>query len=124
MERQNKHNIRKRVVITGLGIAAPNGVGIAAFAEAIQNGTSGIRHYEALGALKFSCQLGGIPQVTDEMKRAYMSDLQLRNFNSSGILYGIMAGMEAMKQSGVPISESTPNYDLGIVFGTGTSGVD
>tara|TARA_R100000935_G_scaffold8302_7_gene17384 strand:- start:10874 stop:12145 length:1272 start_codon:yes stop_codon:yes gene_type:complete len=116
--------MKKRVVITGLGVAAPNGVGIPAFSEAIKNGASGIQHFPELEALKFSCQVGGIPTISEEKKREYFTALQLRNFNSSGILYGVIAGMDALKDAGIEISETQPNWELGIVFGTGTSGVD
>ncbi|NNJ81680.1 MAG: beta-ketoacyl-[acyl-carrier-protein] synthase family protein, partial [Flavobacteriaceae bacterium] len=56
----------------------------------------------------------------------YFSELQLKNFNSSGILYGVMAGMEAMEDAGIEAAgkDSEPLWDLGIVFGTGTSGVE
>lgn len=116
--------MKKRVVITGLGVAAPNGVGIPAFSEAIKNGASGIQHFPELEALKFSCQVGGIPTISEEKKREYFTALQLRNFNSSGILYGVIAGMDALKDAGIEVSETQPNWELGIVFGTGTSGVD
>ncbi|MAZ72892.1 MAG: beta-ketoacyl-ACP synthase [Flavobacteriaceae bacterium] len=116
--------MKKRVVITGLGVVAPNGVGIPAFTEAIKNGTSGIEHIQELENLNFSCQLGGIPTISEEKKLAYFTPLQLRNFNSSGILYGVIAGMDAIRDAGIEISETEPNWDLGIVFGSGTSGVD
>jgi len=99
-------------------------VGIPAFTEAIKKGTSGIQHFPELESLKFSCQVGGIPTISEEKKREYFTELQLRNFNSSGILYGILAGMDAVRDAGIAISETKPNWDLGIVFGTGTSGVD
>ena len=37
-----------RVVITGMGVVAPNGVGVDAFLKAIQNGKSGIRFHQKL----------------------------------------------------------------------------
>ncbi len=107
-----------------MGVAAPNGVGIPAFTEAIKKGISGIRHFPELEDLKFSCQVGGIPDISEEKKREYFTELQLRNFNSSGILYGVLAGMDAIKDANVTISETDANWDLGIIFGTGTSGVD
>ncbi len=67
--------------------------------------------------------MGGVPNISEEKKREYFSELQLRNFNSSGILYGVLAGMDAIRNAGVEISETEPNWDLGIIFGTGTSGV-
>lgn len=106
-------------------MAAPNGVGITAFRDAIKNGVSGIRFYKELEDMNFSCCIGGVPSVSEELKRQYLSELQLKNFNSSGILYGCIAGIDAWKDAGLPISEAgEPDWDSGTVFGTGTSGVE
>ena len=114
-----------RVVITGMGVVAPNGVGLAAFRKAIKLGTSGITAHENLEAANFSCCIGGIPQVSEDQKQAYLTPLQLRGFNSSGILYGCMAGMDAWKDAGFEINpESELDYDSGCIFGTGISGVE
>ncbi len=113
----------KRVVITGLGVAAPNGVGLDDFRSAIQKGTSGIRFIPELERLKFSCQIAGQPIVSEEKKREYLSDLQLRNFNSSGILYGVMSGMDAWRDAGLE-SAAEVDFNTGVIFGTGTSGID
>lgn len=117
--------MNKRVVITGMGVVAPNGVGLSDFTQSIQDGRSGIQFYPDLKAHKFSCCIGGIPDVSQEMKEKYLSRLQLKNFNSSGILYGCMAGMDAWKDAGLIIgSDAAVDYDAGIIFGTGQSGVD
>lgn len=113
----------KRVVITGLGVVSPNGVGLEAFTHAIKNGVSGIKFHEALSELNFSCCIGGIPTVSEELKRDYFTELQLKNFNSSGILYGCMAGMDAWKDAGLSISDEA-DYESGTIFGAGTSGVE
>ncbi len=113
-----------RVVITGLGVVAPNGVGIPDFSEAIKNGTSGIQYHQKLQDLNFSCCIGGIPEISDDLKKQYFTDLQLRNFNSSGILYGCIAGMDAWKDAGLKINDTEVDFDSGTVFGTGTSGVE
>jgi 3-oxoacyl-(acyl-carrier-protein) synthase len=117
--------MKNRVVITGMGVAAPNGVGLQDFGKAIKNGISGIRLIEDLQRLDFSCCIGGIPPVTEMMTAKYLSPLQLRNFNSSGILYGTIAGTDAWTDAGFSVDpNSGPDYDSGIIFGTGTSGVD
>lgn len=118
--------MKHRVVVTGLGICAPNGVGLPEFTEAIKTGTSGVRFFSELETLNFSCQIGASPVVSEEKKREYFSELELRNFNSSGILYGVMAGMDAVTDAGIdsPGRDEDPLWDLGIIFGTGTSGVD
>jgi len=117
--------MKKRVVITGLGVAAPNGVGIAAFSHAIKNGISGIRHDAQLQELQFSCQIAGQPQISEELKTEYFTALELRGFNSTGILYGVIAGLEAWKNAGLSIeSNDEPDWDSGTIFGSGTSGID
>ena len=117
--------MNKRVVITGLGVVAPNGVGVEAFLHAIQNGVSGIRFDQELADLQFSCQISGKPAISEEMKRLYFEELELRNFKATGILYGVMAGMEAWLDSGLPIeNREEPDWDSGTIFGTGTSGID
>jgi 3-oxoacyl-[acyl-carrier-protein] synthase-1 len=115
----------KRVVITGLGVAAPNGVGIPAFTHSIKNSISGIRHDAQLAALQFSCQIAGQPQISEELKAEYFTELELRGFNSTGILYGVIAGIEAWKNAGLPIeTNDEPDWDSGTIFGSGTSGID
>jgi len=117
--------MEKRVVITGLGVVAPNGVGIPDFTEAIKSGKSGIRFFQELQDLNFSCCIGGIPDIPEALKSAYFTPLQLRNFNSSGILYGCIAGMDAWKDAGFTIDAGSElDFDSGTIFGTGTSGVD
>lgn len=118
--------MRNRVVITGLGVVSPNGVGISEFTNSIKNGISGIRFFPELKELNFSCQLGGQPSISEEKKGQYLSDLQLRNFNSSGILYAVIAGMDAMEDAGIKPAgtDSEPLWDLGIIFGSGISGVE
>ena len=117
--------MKKRIVITGLGVAAPNGVGIDAFSKAIKNGTSGITFHQNLKDLNFSCCIGGIPQISEDKKVQYLTPLQLRGFNSSGILYGCVAGMDAWNDAGFDInSESDLDFESGTIFGTGTSGVE
>jgi 3-oxoacyl-(acyl-carrier-protein) synthase len=117
--------LKNRVVVTGLGIVAPNGVGLEAFLNAIKNGVSGIQHDAELARLHFSCQISGTPKISEEFKQRYFSELELRNFNATGILYGVIAGMDAWKDAGLEIENSDyPDWDSGIIFGTGTSGIE
>ncbi len=117
--------MKHRVVITGMGVVAPNGVGLSEFTNAIKKGASGITYHQNLKDLDFSCCIGGVPKVSEEKKLEYFTSLQLRGFNSSGILYGCMAGIDAWKDAGFSFySESELDYNSGAIFGTGTSGVE
>jgi len=117
--------MKNRVVITGMGVVAPNGIGLNAFTAAIKNGASGIQHDPELQRLQFSCQISGKPEISDELALKYFTPLELRNFDASGILYGVIAGMDAWNDAGLAIETNPdPDWDSGTVFGTGTSGID
>lgn len=117
--------MKNRVVITGLGVVAPNGVGLDVFKHSIKNGISGIRHFEELERLKFSCQIAGMPDVSTELALQYFTELELKNFNATGILYGVIAGIDAWKDAGLSTEiQEDPDWDSGTIFGTGTSGID
>ena len=64
-----------RVVITGLGIVAPNGNNLNDFTYAIKNGLSGIKFDEELAALNFSCQISGKPNLSAERIQHYFTKL-------------------------------------------------
>ncbi|MGB5553755.1 MAG: beta-ketoacyl-[acyl-carrier-protein] synthase family protein [Flavobacteriaceae bacterium] len=117
--------MRNRVVITGLGVCAPNGIGLDAFAQAMQQGKSGIRFHPKLEELQFGCQIAGEPLVKDNLVQHYFTPLQLKGLNASGIVYGVIAGKDAWADAGLPITENDfPDWDSGIIFGTGILGVD
>jgi 3-oxoacyl-(acyl-carrier-protein) synthase len=117
--------MEKRVVITGLGVISPNGIGLGAFENAIKNGVSGIKFDSQLADLGFSCQIAGKPEISTDLVLNYFSELELRNFNSTGILYGVIAGIDAWKDALLPIeNNSEPDWDSGTIFGTGTSGIE
>lgn len=117
--------MNRRVVITGMGVAAPNGVGLKNFEAALRNGKSGIKFRKDLRDLAFTCQIAGTPEISQEMLDRYFTPLQLRGLNSSGIIYGVIAGTDAWKDAGLePAAKDSPDWDSGIFFGTGILGVD
>ena len=117
--------MNRRVVITGMGVVAPNAVGLKNFLQAIRQGKSGITFHQRLQDLKFSCCIGGVPSISEEMKSRYLTSLQLRGFDSSGILYGCIAGVDAWKDAGLKIDKnSAVDYDSGMVFGAAISGTE
>ncbi|WP_149275831.1 beta-ketoacyl-[acyl-carrier-protein] synthase family protein [Pareuzebyella sediminis] len=115
----------RRVVVTGLGVCAPNGVGLPAFTKAMDEGLSGIRFMPQLKALEFACQIAGQPQIPENRLPEYFTPLQLRDMNATGIVYGVLAGKDAWQDAGLSEGQAdAPDWDSGIIFGTGTLGVD
>ena len=115
----------RRVVITGLGVCAPNGVGLTDFTQSLLEGKSGIRHQPILEKLGFGCQIAGEPLVKDNLIDNYFTPLERRGLNATGIVYGVIAGVDAWKDAGLEKNETEePSWDRGILFGTGILGVD
>ncbi len=115
-----------RVVITGLGVIAPNGHGLDNFAAALRAGTSGIRFVQKLQDLKFGCQVGGIPQDLDEIKQRYFSADLLLAMNSS-MLYAGIAALDCWRDAGLPepsAAEDSVDWETGAIIGTGIGGMD
>ena len=116
----------RRVVVTGMGVVAPNGVGLEEYSRALRGGVSGIRHQPLLEELKFGCTVGGIPQGTDEIAEEYFEADELLAMNSSH-RYGCIAAVDAWTDAGFERPEPDEDriyWEAGTVLGTGIGGLD
>jgi 3-oxoacyl-(acyl-carrier-protein) synthase len=113
-----------RIVVTGLGVVAPNAHGLAEYENSLRNSTSGIRFIEKLDELKFACQVGGIPQNIDSIKHKYFSEEELLAMNDTMIFSGI-AGIDCWRDAGLPErnAESEVDWETGGIIGTGIGGM-
>ena len=50
---------KRRVVITGLGVVSPNGLGVQAFWQAVRNGVSGVDTIRSFDARALTCRVAG-----------------------------------------------------------------
>ena len=107
-----------------MGVTAPNGIGLQPFERSLREGISGITLQPKLQELNFRCQIAGKPEVTEEILKEYFTTLELRSLKSSGIIYGIIAGLEAWKDAGLETLADEVHWDDGMIFGTGILGVD
>ena len=115
---------KNRVVVTGLGLLAPNAHGLAAYEQALRDGVSGIRFIEKLAEQKFACQVGGVPPGVDELKHQYLADDDLLAMNDA-MIYTAIAGLDCWRDAGLPpIESNTPvDWDTGAIIGTGIGGM-
>jgi len=115
----------QRVVVTGLGVLAPNAHGAASFAGALREMKSGIRYHQHLADLKFGCQVGGIPEGVDELQKQYLSEDELFAMNHN-MIYAAIAAIDAWTDAGLErqAPDSEPDWDTGAVIGTGIGGID
>ncbi len=116
---------KRRVVVTGLGVVSPNGMNVSEFKKSIQSGKSGVQFIDKLKQLKFSCQIAGYPVYNKDYLNNYFTQIQLKGLNATGMEYGVVSGMDAWRNAGLTINKTdTPNWDHGVIFGTGILGVD
>ena len=111
----------KRVVVTGMGIVAPNGIGLPAFLHALQNGTSGIKFIPQYKELNFSCQVAGLPDFKWDNLANYISEVTLHGLKGTNIGYGLVAALDAWADSGMGYETEKPRWETGCVFGNSTA---
>jgi len=118
--------VKRRVVITGMGVVSPNGHGLDAFTEALRDGVSGIRHVPELAALNFACQVGGIPQDFDAVRSAYFDREKLLSINDN-IGYASVAAVDAWRDAGFEVPDAEDDrvdWETGVIAGSGIGGMD
>jgi 3-oxoacyl-(acyl-carrier-protein) synthase len=117
---------KRRVVVTGLGVVAPNGVGLDRFETALREGRSGIRAHEMMKDRGFACQVAGVPEGVDELRKSYFSEEELVAMNS-GMTFAGMAAVDAFRDAGLPLpkwDQDILHEDTGAIVGTGIGGLE
>ena len=105
-----------RVVVTGFGAVAPNGIGAEAFWDATRNGRSGIATIEAFDVGGFPVKVAG--EVRGFRARDYVASRKSLKIMGNNIRFGCAAAKMAMEQSG--LSEHPPETTrFGVVMGSG-----
>jgi len=114
----------ERVVVTGLGVLAPNGHGLDAYEAALRGGVSGIRFIPKLAEQNFACQVGGVPQGVDEIKGAYLGADDLLAMNDA-MIYAAIAGIDCWRDAGLRAigPDAAVDWDTGAIIGTGIGGM-
>ncbi len=107
----------RRVVITGMGVVAPNGTGLPAFTQALRAGQSGIRHMPELEEFGFGCRVGGWPILEEGVLDGYLPVNTLKTMKSTSIIFGCMAAIEAWQDAGLTVSPEETDWQTGSVFG-------
>ncbi len=110
---------RKRVVVTGLGMVSPLGHTVDETWAGILAGKSGVENITAFDASAFSTRFSASVKNLDIEQ--YLPLKEARKMDPF-IQYGMVAGIQAMQDSGIEVTEkNAPRF--GTVIGSGIGGI-
>jgi len=110
---------RRRVVITGLGIVSPVGNDVSTAWGNLVAGRSGISTITRFDVSAFPTRIAG--EVRDFDVAQYMPAKEARHFDTF-VHYGIAAGLQALRDSGIEVSEANAER-IGVIIGSGIGGL-
>jgi len=108
----------RRVVVTGIGPVAPNGIGAEAFHKAQLEGKSGIRRITQFDASSYPVQIAGEVDINPE---DYIDRRELRRLDRFTQL-ALIAGHLALQDAGLEPEKEDPTR-IGTLIGTGIGGM-
>ena len=111
---------KRRVVVTGLGLITPVGIGVAESWANIINGQSGIGKITKFDCSAFPSQVAGEVKNFDPL--AYIPPKDARRMDTF-IQFGIAAGIEAFKDSGIEVNDINSER-IGVSVGSGIGGIN
>jgi 3-oxoacyl-[acyl-carrier-protein] synthase II len=110
---------RRRVVVTGLGIISPVGIGIPEAWGNIVAGRSGIARITRFDPAAFPTQIAGEVKGFEVAK--WLAPKEARRFDTF-IHFGLAAAVDAIKDSGIAL-EKENREQIGVCIGSGIGGL-
>lgn len=105
----------ERVVITGMGLITPFGVGIEPFWEGMENGRSGIDHIRQVDVSDLPCSIGG--EVPDFTPQEFMPLKEARRM-SRGSQFALSAARLAVADAELLLTEDN-SFMTGVLIAAG-----
>lgn len=114
----------RRVVITGIGLVTPLGVGVQSSWNGIIDGKSGIKEISAFDTTNFACKIAG---TVDKSENGFKPEdfIDLRSIHKMDLFiqYGIAAATEAIEDSGWKVKDERSADRTGLILGSGIGGL-
>src|SRR3954467_8584247 len=113
----------KRVVITGLGVVSPNGIGKQAFGEAVLTGKSGVKRISRFDPSDLQVQIAG--EVSDFNEDSWYDPFERKHVSRS-VPLAICATHEALADANIDTDAMSmaEKREIGVVLGTGGGAQD
>ncbi|MGO8988952.1 MAG: beta-ketoacyl-[acyl-carrier-protein] synthase family protein [bacterium] len=110
----------RRVVVTGMGVVAPNGIGIDNFWDSLVHGRSGVRKITHFDASSYPSQIAA--EVLNFDPTDYMDSKTAKRLGRFA-QFALASAHMAVKDSGIDFSQEDP-YRAGVYIGTAMGGED
>lgn len=110
---------KRRVVVTGLGVVSPVGIGVQTSWSSLIAGKSGITRITKFDPSNFASQIAG--EVKDFDVSQFLPAKEARRMDIF-IQYGMAAAIEAVKDSGIVATEENAER-IGVSIGSGIGGL-
>ncbi|MET3288439.1 beta-ketoacyl-[acyl-carrier-protein] synthase II [Brevibacillus fluminis] len=111
--------MKRRVVITGVGVISPVGNDVDTFWESLRTGKSGIDKITSFDVTDYPTQIAG--EVKDFVPEDYMDKKEVRRTDRF-VQFALAAAKMAMKNSGLEINEENADQ-IGVYIGSGIGGL-
>lgn len=111
--------MKRRVVVTGIGLISPLGLDAEGTWQAVRSGTSGIGKISLFDASSFPVQIAG--EVKGFVPENYMDKKDVKKMDRF-IQFAMAAAREAMAQSGLAITPDNAER-VGVAVGSGIGGL-
>lgn len=110
----------RRVVVTGMGVVSPFGVGVDLFWDNLVKGNSGIKPISLIDLSRHEVRFGG--EFTDFNPELYLDKKEAKRMDRYS-QFAMVAAQEAWKDSGLDMSKTDPTR-VGVIFGSASGGMD
>lgn len=108
------------VVITGVGVVSPVGLGKEEFWKGLAVGSDGIGEISTFDTAPFRSKKGGLVKGFDP--KAYISPLKVRRLDRAS-QFAVAASTIALEDAGLRVGEDLPAERIGIILGSGFCGL-
>src|SRR3954462_11091549 len=112
----------RRVVVTGIGIVSPNGIGRREFSEAIVEGRSGVSYIESFDTSGLAIKIAG--EIKNFDVNPFLGEhKKSAKLMSRAVRFAVGAAALAVEDSGLETGRLDPSR-FGVCMGTGITPVD
>ena len=111
---------KRRVVVTGLGTLAPNGLSTEKYWAALLNGDTGIDYIKKFDTTDFRVQIGA--ELKDFDAEDFGVDRKVARRNDLCTQYAICSARMAVEDSGLNLPGDQPER-VGVIYGSGIGGI-